>query len=267
MPKKLQGAPDALKHLLPNEAEEPVVVGTQAYSMAPLTSAQAEKVAADISTMASIAATEILEVVENIKSQGEQNLQSSSIFILAMKKGVTELIQCGCIQNIVKVALDLTDEEIAAVTIKQLHHIFAVLWGQNFDFSQAPESTSKNFARLLETVGFGRKDNDLYQWADVTLKLLLDTQIGSPEERIDLVLHQAMMCGLLEEPPEDIRKRIIRENASTRTSQSTSGSPESTSTENDSSSAPSPETDVEEGTTQSASEQPATVTDTPNGES
>jgi len=231
MPKIIE-LPEKLKYLIPDMAKEAVVVGDKAYELVPLTEGQAELLAREVAEIATTIAGELLGVINKAKTDGERKPEDVTTYLATINTGLSKLITNGNIPNIVSIALDLEIAEVKKVmTIKQLHHFAGVLWKQNFDFSDAEVSASKNFNRLLAAVGFGNPDTRVYQWADTTLNVLLDSQRFSPQERIDLVLKLAYDIELLDKSPAEIQASRSKGTKSTQTSDSTVDIPASTSLE------------------------------------
>jgi len=268
MPRKLETIPDDLKHLI--STAEAVVIGNQCYELFPLTASQ---VATLSSELADLVGAVFAEVLESIKDKDLLSMDPEEMtkaggrkILLAAQRAFQKLAEDERVITMIAEAVDVDKLVVTGeMTLKQVHHFLGVFWQQNFDLSGSPDSHSKNFKRLLGAFGIGNRDSRVFQWADVTLKLLLDTQSGSDAERIDTVLQIAYELELIDETPEKLRENLIHANESTPTSLTTSDSTGSTLTENDSSNVTSPESDVVEDSETSASEPGATVTSSPDG--
>jgi len=232
MPVKME-IPDSLRYLVAEDSRATVVIGTQAYAVVPLTSAQVKKIAGPFCDMLTAVAEEILKTIGIAKVSEEFTPEQASTFLLAIRGGLNRVAVEGKLDAIVAILTDLTEEEVSAnVTIKQLHHIVSVVWKQNFDFSDAPEETEKNFQSLLNDVGFGNPiDRTVLQWADSSLAILIDPRLGSENERVTLVLQAAYELDLVTLPPNELRREHLKNiqlTESTETTHTTTDSPEST---------------------------------------
>jgi len=232
MPKKAESVPENLKYLLPDTVSDTVIVGDTPYVLVPLTAGQAEAVSKEVSEILHAVTKDIIQVVQDAKRE-DKKLEDMTGMMESLKKGINTVIESGKIISIVAIALDLEEDFIRKnVTVKQLHHFAGAFWKQNFDFSDVPEHVAKNFNGLLEVAGFTNQNTQVFRWAEATLVLLQDSDSGSPERRIDIVLQIAYDLGLLEVlPPRLSKGTLLPVNESTPTLPTTADSTENTSTD------------------------------------
>lgn len=263
MPVRIEKVPEELKCFLPESNTDTVVIGRNAYELAPLTASVAEQVSAELIEIAATVFQDVASLFDGTSTP--KNMREVLSLADVLKSGLTGLIKGQRIQRIVAVALDLSLEQVQKeATVKQLYHALGCIWKQNLDFAvSVPEDSRKNFDSLLVSVGLKSRDDAVYQWADLAIRVLSSPQAGSPQERIVMALQSAIEMKLV----SNSEANHILSSGCMRTSPEPSASPESTSTVPAVSPVPSLEPLAHEGSLTSANAPSAPVTASPNGSS
>lgn len=226
MPVKINEIPEELKVLMPEGHIEKVLIGKTCYELAPLTAGQAEIVIKELVEVIIRSFSELLKVAEQPEGK-EKSINDVVELTSALKKGLEAVVAEGRVIKIIAIALELDEDIIRKeATIKQLHHIVGILWKQNFDMTDVGETSRKNFDSLLVALSLKNKDDIVYQWADYTLRMLINPQVGSLTERIVLVMQFAADAGMIEKAAVE---KFIHSKESMLTSPSIPASQENTS--------------------------------------
>lgn len=165
--------PDELKTLNPELQKKPVVIGTDAYMIYPLTEGQAERVSQLISAIISDISTMDMKcpncdhIFSNAlgqqetcnKCKGNGGKKGKGHRLVSMQRTPVEsLTHEDRIPRLIEELVGIPKEGVKeTLTINQFKHIAGVLYEQNFneEGTGLPEESRKNFKALLGWIGLG----------------------------------------------------------------------------------------------------------------
>lgn len=134
--------PESLKNLLPENLAEPVVIGSEAFELLPLTEGMCEKISAIIADIA----TKIYQ------SNADASVANSVAEVL---------LKDGGIRKVLSVVLDEQEEYLQKnLTVQQAIHICGTIYSQNFSLDKMEEGSRKNVEKLLSMLGLREEKKD-----------------------------------------------------------------------------------------------------------
>lgn len=254
--------PESLRALLPEEAKDTIIIGSEAYEIVPLPAAKAELMMEEFIEIITVIFGDIMVVMEG----GEHAASIPDLTKMGefLKKGFSTLLDGKRVQKLVSIAADIPFDTVCEqATVHQLYHALGIIWKQNLTTEEMPDDSRKNFECLLVQLGLRDRDDPVYQWADAALRVLTNSLAGSCEERIAAVVRDAIALNILK-PGEE---RELLSKGFMPSSPAPTDSPASTSTESGGYSVPSPANPVPKDTGSPAATPAATVGDMPSGDS
>lgn len=167
--------PEELKILNPETQKKPIVIGSEAYMVYPLTEGQAERVSELISNIITDITTLDVkcpncdhvypgmlgkqDTCTKCKKKGKgkhalKSMQKPPVVALTFEDRIPKLIE-----GLIGIPLDSVKEDL---TINQFKHIAGVLYEQNFkeEGGGLPRDSAKNFNALLDWIGLGAQKNE-----------------------------------------------------------------------------------------------------------
>lgn len=166
------GIPDDLKALNPQLSKRPVVIGSDAYNMLPLTEGDVEEFSTEIMELVSTIAEEYVKSTAAIESGEEEDPFS------AVKDATKKMLDSGFLARILSKMTGLTVDQIRdSTTIPQMMHIAGTVYELNFDLANYPELTRGKVGGMLDFLGIGRRGAK--RFADEVLQIIFDPTINT----------------------------------------------------------------------------------------
>lgn len=185
--------PSELDALNPENAAEPIVIGSQAYKMYPLTELMIEQFSSNVMNIIgefveswSTATREIAERDDDGSVPEDSQEKATN----ALKTAGSVIMESGIITSLLSSATGLPEDQIREdMTVPQIAHVASVIYDQNFNAERYPDITRGKLTGLLGFLGVGKRGATAF--AGEVINICLDPLIADRKEMTRAIFSSA----------------------------------------------------------------------------